>query len=80
MERYLLFIRDTGRDDETDIHESEAAARKALATYVRERSPKAEGLDPLNDDIVIDAYFSRDEADYVIARIRKPAARGEEVA
>jgi hypothetical protein len=80
MERYLLFIRDTGRDNETDIHDSEEAARKALATYVRERLPNAGEADLLDDDVAIDAYFSRDEAGYVIARVNKTAPRGEEMA
>jgi hypothetical protein len=80
MERYLLFIRDIGRNDETDIHDSEGAARKALATYVRERSPVAGALDLLDDDVAIDTYFSRGEADYVIARVKKPAPRGEGMA
>ena len=80
MERYLLFIRDTGRDDETDIHPSETAARKALAAYVRKRLPDLKPPELLDDEAAITTYFSRDEADYVIARVKKPAMRGEGLA
>lgn len=80
MERYLLFVRDIGRDDETDIHPSKAAARKALAAYVRKRSPDLKPLELLDDEAAITTYLSRDEADYVIARGKKPSMRGEGLA
>jgi len=76
MERYLLFIRDVGKEDQTDIHPSEPEARKALANYARQRSDKTDPIRLLGDDEAIDAYFARDEAGYVIARLRKGASRG----
>jgi hypothetical protein len=75
MERYLLFIRDVGTADQTDIHPSESEARKALAAYVRRRSGKTSLTVLLDDEEAIDAYFANDGADYVIARVRKPAPR-----
>ena len=75
MERYLLFIRDVGKTDQTDIHISEAEARKALASYVRRRSGKTSLTMPLDDEEAIDVYFANEGADYVIARVRKPAPR-----
>lgn len=74
MERYLLFIRDVGKNDHTDIHPSEPDARKALAAYVRQRLGKTNATTFLDDDEAIEVYFARNAADYVIARVRKPVA------
>jgi hypothetical protein len=72
MERYLLFIRDAGKTDRTDIHPSERDARKALAAYVRQRLGQKDAIASLEDDEAIEVYFEREAADYVIARMRKP--------
>ena len=74
MERFLLFIRDDGRDDIATIHPDEASARADLAVYVRQQTGAPEPGDPANDDDAIRAYFASGTAMYVVARVA-PLAR-----
>ncbi len=69
MERFLLFIREPGTCDVTDIHSSEASARTALADYARARGGDEIASGPIEDDIAIAAYFDNSEAVYAIARV-----------
>lgn len=68
MKRFLLFIRDDGRDDIATIHPNEASARADLAIYVRQQTSAAAPGDPADDD-AIRAYFARGTAMYVVARV-----------
>ena len=74
MERFLLFIRDDGRDDIANIHPDETSARANLAIYFRQRTRTSAPGDPTDDDDAIRAYFARGTAMYVVARVA-PLAR-----
>ena len=69
MERFLLFIRDDGRDDIATIHPNEASARADLAIYVRQQTGASAPGDATDDDDAIRAYFARGTAMYVVARV-----------
>lgn len=69
MERFLLFIRDPGRDDVADLHSSKSAARKALAAYAHERQREAGLPKAISDDVAIGTYFRTEGAVYAIAQI-----------
>ena len=69
MERFLLFIRDEGRDDIATIHPDEASARADLAIYVRQQTGVSALGDPTDDDEAIRAYFASGTAMYVVARV-----------
>lgn len=74
MQRIILFIRDPGQSDTIDFHPDEASARRALASYVRDKTaqpdltPRAE-----NDDEIIAAYFANPAATYTIAGVASDA-------
>ena len=72
MERFLLFIRDKDEKDFTDIHPSEASARRALIAYVRRREHEDGLPHPIDDDAAIASYF-RDGALYAITRVGPPS-------
>ena len=69
MERFLLFIRDDGREDVADLYPNEPAARTALVEYIRQRNKEAARPQPRNDADAISAYFGRATALYAIARV-----------
>ena len=74
MERFLLFIRDDGREHVVSIYPDEAAARSALADYVRGRVAEAGRGEHGSDDEAIATYFARGDAMYAVARVA-PSAR-----
>ena len=66
MQRFLLFIRETGNEDIADVHPDEASARTALAAYVRARERNAGVAHHSSDDAAITEYFRSDQALYAI--------------
>lgn len=66
MQRFLLFIRETGNEDIADIHPDEASARTALAAHVRTRERKNGTPHHSSDDVAIADYFRNDQALYAI--------------
>ena len=71
MERFLLFIRDSGREDIVAFHPDEPAARKALISYVRRQPHRTSQSHSINDDVAIKAYFGKQGAMYAIARVQQ---------
>lgn len=69
MKRFLLFIRDDGRDDIATIHPDEASARADLATYVRQRTGALVRGNAADEGDAIRACFGRGTAMYVVARV-----------
>lgn len=70
MTNYLLLIREEGADRSATAHETKAAARSALASYVADNWHRHGGQRPLDDEEAVRAYFSRDSVDYWIAEVR----------
>lgn len=74
MRRIILFIREPGQSDTIDFHPDEASARRALATYVRDKTAQLHSLPPAdNDDDIIAAYFANPDATYTIAGVASDA-------
>lgn len=75
MARFLLFIRDEGREDVVDFHPDRPSARNALVSYVRQQDRGADEPHPINDDVAINTYFAREGTMYAIARVEKTPGR-----
>lgn len=71
MERFLLFIRDNGREDIVAFHPNKPAARKALISYVRRQPHRMSLRHSINDDVAIKAYFAKQGTMYAIARVQQ---------
>lgn len=70
MERFVLFIREGDRSDVSYIRASQERAKRALAAYVRRRSHQPRSPMQLQDQEVIDAYFTQRGGKYVIALLK----------
>ncbi|TVV76947.1 hypothetical protein [Sphingomonas solaris] len=75
MDRFLLFIRESGREDILDFHPDKLAARRALVAYVRRQANDHLHPHPINDDVAVQTYFKREGAMYSIARVQKTSER-----
>ena len=69
MDRILLFIRDVGHPDIVDLYPDDAAARSALAGYVREKMGETGTAHRDDDDDLIAAYFETTTAIYTIVGV-----------
>jgi len=77
MERFVLFIREGDRSDVSYIRSTREKAKRALAAYVRQRSHQPRHRMQIQDQEVIEAYFTQRGGRYVIALLRpcEPARR-----
>jgi hypothetical protein len=77
MERFVLFIREGDRSDVSYIRSSKERAKRALAAYVRRKSQQPGMPMQLQDEEVIEAYFTQGGGQYVIAMVKpcEPARR-----
>lgn len=69
MPNIILFIREPGRPDFTDVHESHREARAALFDHVKARWVFGDMALPTDSDRAIRAFFARTGGSYVIAEV-----------